>query len=370
MKRDPHIRVSSLLLSVAAILGGCDDSPTEPAGPTAEGLFVLNSTGQTLVSFSVSESVAAAVETIDLGAGFDGDAFDLAAGYAVTTVSSFGGSRILFVDLGSGSVLTTAFPAPDLDLANPSAPSFDSQGTAWIGGRGSDAIYRARPGDATAEMVAEEVGTFIERVVPAADRLYAVDANIDDDGGSYQPLGPGRVVVLSRAGVEVGVIDLPTSARNPTEAVSTGGILLVLASGTFDPLTFLPANDGTIVQVDLATSALVGAPVELEGNGVSLELGQDGLVYITTTSDYQSLDLLVYNPISGSFIHGPRDPIVVRARDGGRVNCWTATGLVDGRIACVTFSSAEAGRLVIANEIGQFVDEVASGFGSTDVAAP
>jgi hypothetical protein len=218
--------------------------------------------------------------------------------------------------------------------------------------------------------VAEAVGTFVERVVPVGERLYVVDANIDDDGGSYQPLGPGRIVVLARDGVEVGIIDLPASARNPTDAVATAGSLLVLASGAIDPLTFLPANDGTLVQVDLATAAVVGAPIELEGNGVSLELGQDGLVYITTTSDYQLLDLVVYDPAIGAFVHGPRDPIVVRGQDGGRVNCWTATGLRDGRVACVTFSSAESGRMVVTNDVGRFIDERPSGFGSTDVAAP
>ncbi len=370
MNRIRSVRAASLVLPLALFLGGCDDAATEPAGPTSEDLFVLNSTGQTLVSFSVSESIANSGSPVDLGAGFDGDAFDLALGYAVTTVSSFGGSRILFVDLGSGAVLTTSFPAPELDLANPSAPSFDSEGTAWIGGRGSGAVYRARPGDVTAERVAEAVGTFVERVVPVGERLYVVDANIDDDGGSYQPLGPGRIVVLARDGVEVGIIDLPASARNPTDAVATAGSLLVLASGAFDPLTFLPANDGTLVQVDLATAAVVGAPIELEGNGVSLELGQDGLVYITTTSDYQLLDLVVYDPAIGAFVHGPRDPIVVRGKDGGRVNCWTATGLRDGRIACVTFSSAESGRMVVTNDVGRFIDERPSGFGSTDVAAP
>jgi hypothetical protein len=359
--------ISFLILSLGVSLGACDDAATEPSASIGEDVLVLNSTGQTLASFSVAEGVARAGDPIDLGAGFDGDAFDLSPGFAVTTVSSFGGSRILFVDLGAGAVLTTSFPEPESDLANPSAPTFDSRGTAWVGGRGSDAVYKATPGEPSAERVAGDVGTFVERVVPVADKLYVVDANIDDDGGTYEPLGPGRIVVLSLTGAVEAVIDLPAGTFNPTEALVSGGDLLVLAAGTFDPVTFLPANDGALVPIDLSTGA-VGTPVELEANGVSLESGGDGLVYLTTTSDYQTLDLLQFDPGIRAFTRGPADPIRVSGGDGGRVDCWSALGLRDGRILCSTFSFAEAGRLVLADADGRFIDEVQSGFGSTDLA--
>ena len=139
------------LLPLLMALGACSDSATEPAATFSDDVFVLNSTGQTLSSFSVLGGLEGVAAPLDLGAGFDGDAFDLTTSFAVTTVSAFGGSRLLFVDLASGDVLTTAFPAPESDLTNPSAASFDAQGTAWVGGRGSDAIYRARPGDPVAE---------------------------------------------------------------------------------------------------------------------------------------------------------------------------------------------------------------------------
>jgi len=59
-----------------------------------ENLFVLNSTGQTLGSFSIGETVEVSGPPVDFGAGFDGDRLDLTSGFAVTTVSSFGGSRV------------------------------------------------------------------------------------------------------------------------------------------------------------------------------------------------------------------------------------------------------------------------------------
>lgn len=369
MKLGQSLTFRALLLSLSAALLACGESATEPLEPVSEDVFVLNSTGQTLAAFSVLASAELAGSPIDLGAGFDGDALDLTDGIAVTTISSFGGSRILFVDLAAGTVATTVFPEPESDLANPSAPSFDAEGTAWVGGRGSDAVYRARAGDPAAERIASGVGTFVERVVPVGERVYVVDANIDDDGGSYRPLGPGRIVVLSRTGAEEAVIELPPSALNPTDAVATAGKLVVLAGGTFDPTTFAPANDGSLVTIDL-DAGNVSSVDALGANGVALELGRDGLIYVTTTSDFQSLDLLRYDPGSQVFARGPENPIVVTDEGGRRVDCWAATGLTDGRIVCVTFSFAEAGRLVLTDREGGFLDDVDSGFGSTDLALP
>lgn len=360
------LRVLALAASVAAV-AGCSDASTEPGSPDAVDLLVLNSTGQTLAAFTVNEGIRAAGVPTDLGAGFDGSAFDVSPGFAVSTVSSFGGSRVVFVDLGAGSVTTATFPAPEADQANPSAATFDATGAAWVGGRGSDAVYRARPGDPVAERIAEGVGRFIERVLPVGDRLYVVDANIDDEGGTYAPVGPGRVVVLSRSGEQERVIDLPAGAVNPTDAVAVGGRLYVLAAGSFDPGTFLPTGDGSLVVIDLESGAVVST-LALEANGVELEVGGDDRLYLTVTSNFEQLDLLRFDPIGGAFGRGPGDPLVVRGEGDDAVDCWVATGLPDGRIVCATFSFAEAGRLVLSGPDGGFLGETASGFGSTDVA--
>ena len=143
--------------------------------------------------------------------------------------------------------------------------------------------------------------------------------------------------------------------------------MIVLAAGTFDSTTFLPSNDGVLVIVDLETGT-TGPVLALEANGVSMELGADGFAYVSTTADFQTLNLLRYDPASGAFARGPADPIPVIGGNGRRVDCWTATALADGRIVCVTFSFAEAGRLVLASATGSFIYEVPSGFGTTDLA--
>lgn len=360
------LRATLLIPLLAAASSGCGESTTRPADPAPANVVVLNSTGQTLAAFSVGREVSAAGSPVDLGAGFDGDALDAWGSLVVTTVSAFGGSRVLFTNLDDGSIVSSAFPAPEMDLANPSAPSFDSAGVAWVGGRGSDAVYRIAPGESVAQRVSSDVGTFIEQVLPVGNRLYAVDANLDDDGGTYRPLGPGRIVVLSRSGVEERVIDLPATAFNPTDAVEAGGSLFVLAAGTLDPGSFTPMNDGVLVAVDLADGS-VSAPAPLEANGVSLELGADGAIYVTTTSDFEALSVLRFDPALRSFDRGPANPIVVTGPAGEPVDCWAASALTDGRMVCVTFSFAEAGRLVLAGESGEFMDQVESGFGTTDV---
>ncbi len=356
-----------LCLSVT-LFWGCGEAPsTSPGAQTVPDLYLLNSTGQTLTAVAVGESLSMVGPAIDLGAEFDGDAMDLSPTHAVSTVSSFGGSLTVFVALASGSVVTSTFPGPVGDLTNPSAPTFDATGAVWVGGRGSDAIYRVRPGDLQAEQTAAGVGTFVERVIPVGGRLYAIDANIDDERSTYQPLGPGRVVVLDSTGAVEKAIDLPDGAFNPGDAVATNGYLFVLAAGTFDPGSFEPAGDGALVAIDL-TSGTVTLAVGLGGNGIGLEQGADGKLYLVTTLDFVSTRVLRYDPASRSFERGPEDPLIVRDLEGAAIHCWTATGLADGRLLCATFSYAEEGQLVLADDEGTMLDAIPAGFGTTDIA--
>ncbi|MDT8436431.1 MAG: hypothetical protein RRA92_06700, partial [Gemmatimonadota bacterium] len=218
-------------VAVAAAVGCGDDGPTGPegggpGGDAATEVLVLNSTGQTLARFELTGGdLAPAGPAVDLGAGFDGDGLAVAGALAASSVSSFGGSRLVLVDLATGDVSTAAFPGPDAALVNPSRPTLEADGTLWVGGRGSDAVYRLAPDGAVAERVADEVGRFLERVLPVGTELFVVDANLDDDGGTFAPLGPGRVVVLRRDGGTATAIDLPAGAPNPSDAVVAGGVL-------------------------------------------------------------------------------------------------------------------------------------------------
>lgn len=359
-------------LGLGLVAGACDDGPGNPLpiGPGSgaeQGVLVLNSSGQTIARFAVGDSIRSDGAPIDLGGAFDGVSVGATATHAVTTVSEFGGSRILFADLESGAVTATEFPEPEAEAANPSRAAFDAAGAAWVAGRRSDAIYTAVPGEVTATRVASDVGPFVEAVLPSGDELLAIDANVDDDGGTYAPLGPSRVFVLD--GTTGGVIDtiaLPAAALNAIDAVLADGRLVVLLGGTLDPLTFAPTGDGGLVVVDVATRT-AGPFQPLAANGVAIEAGADGLVYVTSTNDFVETDLVSFDPSAGSFVAGPGAPLDPRTPGGARIQCWAATALEDGRLLCVTFRVAESGRLYLLEPSGAGLDQQSSGFGSTDL---
>ncbi|MFW6039866.1 MAG: hypothetical protein ACOC9N_02180 [Gemmatimonadota bacterium] len=360
-----------LFVLLAAVTVGCDDEPGDPTpiepepGDSRE-LLVLNSTGQTIAPFEVNDSLAEDGEPIDLGGAFDGTTVDATETHAVTTISEFGGSRVLFADLESGTVTTVEFLPPEGLSANPSRATFDDAGAAWFAGRGSDVVYTAAPGDATATAVTADVGTFVEAVLPVGSELAAIDAFIDDDGETFAPLGPSRVFVIDAIGALIDEITLPDEARNALGGVVVDGRLVVLLGGTLDPNTFAPMGDGGLVVVDVADRS-TGSFVPLEGNGVTIEAGEDGLVYAVTTDDFVATSLVSFDPATGNFVAGPSAPIDVRDGSGADVNCWVATALEDGRLLCATFNSVEEGSLLLLDDDGSAIDEIASGFGSTDI---
>lgn len=357
-----------LWLTLVAAIGCGEDSPTGPAGLVEYDILVLNSTGQTLAPFQVAGgSLRASGPVTDLGGGFDGDAVAVSDRYATSSISSFGGSRLAIVDLNSGGVVRAGFPGADPEGVNPSRTSMDAGDTLWVGGRGSDAVYRLNPGAAEADLVASKIGTFIERVVPGEGELYAIDANLDDDGFTWTPLGPGRVIVLDRSGQILDTIELPAVAVNPSDAVLTSGRLIVMAGGTFDPVTFSPNADGALIIIDPAAREVIST-IPLQANGVSIKLGLDAAVYLTTTTDFVALHVLRFDPLSGEFLHGPANPIETADVSAKAVDCWTATALADGRLVCITFRSDAPGRLLLLNSDGSGLSEIESGFGSTDVA--
>lgn len=357
------------LLLVVGLIGGLaacsEDDPAGPGAPPPADLLVLNSTGQTLASIDVGSALGGAGSEIDLGPAFDGQAGEISGDLAASSVSDFGGSLIVLADLTSGVVTNVPFPDPDGADTNPSAPAFDDDGTLWVAGRGSDALYRLDPGATAPVRVAGDLGTWVERVRPVGGLLYAIDANLDDVGFTFAPLGPGRVVVLTRDGTVVDEIALPEGVVNAYDAVVAGDDLIVLATGSFGA-DFAPNGDGNLVIVDLSDRS-VRDVLPLQANGIWLELGADGLLYVTTTLDYLTTEVVRYDPAGGAFTDGPGSGVAVVDEAGEPVPCRVATALADGRVLCATFSFAEAGRLVLAEPDGAFIDEVPSGFGTTDL---
>ncbi|MFQ5688953.1 MAG: hypothetical protein ACE5HQ_01610 [Gemmatimonadota bacterium] len=354
-----------------AALAGCGTSAGVNPPPRTDfgSVFVLNSVGKTIGRFSVGEGLSVAAPDIVLPENFDGDAIDVFSPLFVTTISSFGGSQLIFGSLENGSQLQVAFQGAGTAV-NPGKATLSvnvaGEVNAWVAGRGTNQVFRATPNQAVASLVSQDVGEFVERVLPGGNVLVLVDANLDDEGGTFQPLGDARVIVINvTSGLQVAAFSLPGSV-NARDAIFTEDRLTVMASGGFDA-NFMPVGNGTLVQTRPSASAVVET-LPLGGNGLSLEAGKNGRVYVTTTLDFQSIQVLMFNPSTGDWVRGPDNPIQPVDVNGADIACWVATAMADGRLLCATFSTAAPGRLYLLDSNGAEISSITSGFGSTDIA--
>lgn len=370
------VRALVFLLLVAVALTGCRDTDISGFEPRTPRVLVLNSVGQTLTAFDVGEEGLEALGTsVTLPENFDGSAMDFVDPLVVSTISSLNGSQVVFANAETGETATTVFPGDDAAAVDPSKPTITLSGAnvlAWVAGRGSDDVYRVIPGQSPAELWVEDVGVTVERVLPFQDFLLAVDANLDDEGGTFESLGPSAVVFMgatTRTLIER--VELTTQDRetvNAGDALLAGQEMIVLGQGTFELSggAFVPQENGTLATVSLDTRE-VDDIASLQGNAISMEPGADNRVYIVRQLADESTDVLVWEPFEGVFVRGPADPIRPTDAGGEPISCWVASGLADGRIVCVTFEAAESGRVFLLDEEGAYLDDASSGFGSTDL---
>jgi hypothetical protein len=364
-------RLSALAIALPLFVGCAsgDSGPTGPGGGQVTVVWALNSIGQTIRIFEIGEGISPLGLAVDLGGLFDGVSMDVAFPLAVTSESSFGGDRAIVADLESGGTTPVAFPEPQGDPVNPSRP-FVLQGAseAIVGGRGTNSIYRFSldPPGTSAIVLARDAGEFVEKVVVANGRVFAIDSNIDDAGGTFEPLGNSRVAVFDlEGGAAVAMLVLP--GFQATDAVLSGGKLVVLNAGTLTP-TFEPEGNGTLAVVDPVAPFQVSGPFPLGGNGVSLEEGADGRVYVTVTNDFAGpIRTLSFDVGANGFVRGPDDPIRTRDAAGADISCWVATSLADGRLLCATFRTDQAGTIYLLNADGSFISSTAGGFGTSDL---
>ena len=225
------------------------------------------------------------------------------------------------------------------------------------------------PGTPMAQVAVEGVGTFVERVIPAGQFLVSVDGNLDDEDGGREPLGPPRIVLHEFiSGSYFDELRLPESTVGVTEAIVLEDKMLLLAGGGADPLTSAPLGDGNLVEIDMTARAVQDVN-SLGGNGISMEAGRDGLVYIVRTKgvDATETDVLTFSFAVRAWVNGPENPIQPRDRDGSNLNCRVAAAFLGGQLLCATYVTAGQGRLVLLSATGEFIDEAPIGAGTTDI---
>ena len=374
MRRRSWIQVGAL----AVFLAGCGDSNgTGPDGPDVVGpeqseFAVLNSISGTLQQFNrIDGEIVPFGRDIQLGADYKGQAADFIQDLWVTAWDTPEGSKILFGSFSTAEQTMAVFP--NNAIADPGKPTviFDAGGTvgALIPARALDAVYVTFPGTPMAQVAVEGVGTFVERVIPAGQFLVSVDGNLDDEDGGREPLGPPRIVLHEFiSGSYFDELRLPESTVGVTEAIVLEDKMLLLAGGGVDPLTSAPLGDGNLVEIDMTARAVQDVN-SLGGNGISMEAGRDGLVYIVRTKgvDATETDVLTFSFAVRAWVNGPENPIQPRDRDGSNLNCRVAAAFLDGQLLCATYVTAGQGRLVLLSATGEFIDEAPIGAGTTDI---
>lgn len=363
--------------SLVVATTGCNTSVGPNGGgndPARSDIMVLNSLSKTLLQFTLTDGQLVPFgEAIQLGPNFDGVTADFVEDLWVTTTSAFGGSQIIFGSFSTGEQLTVTFPGVDSELADAGKPTvvIDAGGTiaAFVPARGRDQVYIAFPGNAEAILLIENVGTFVVRAVPAGDFILSIDANLDDEGGTFAPLGPPRIVLHDfQSGSFFSATSLPGSL-GATEALVVSDEMALLAGGSFDPVTFAPMGDGSLLRINISDQGIQNN-FPIGGNGLSFEPGRNGLGYIVRTKgagSFDDTDVLRFNFFTGEFERGPNNPLQPKDSDGSDLSCRVVTAFATGQLLCATFEASSVGRLVLLDADGTYAAETPIGAGATDI---
>lgn len=374
MRRRCWIQMGALAVLLVGCGGSNGTGPDDPGGvtPDQSEFAVLNSISGTLQQFNrIDGEIVPFGRDIQLGAGFRGQTADFIQDLWVTAWDAPDGSKILFGSFSTDEQTMAVFP--NNAIVDPGKPTviFDAGGTvgALIPARGLDAVFVTFPGTPMAQIAVEGVGTFVERAIPAGEFLVSVDANLDDEEGGREPLGPPRIVLHEfLSGSYFDELRLPESTVGATEAIVLEDRMLLLAGGGVDPLTSAPLGDGNLVEIDMSARSVQEVNA-IGGNGISMEAGRNGLVYIVRTKgvDATETDVLTFSFAVRAWMNGPGNPIQPRDRDGSNLSCRVAAAFLDGQILCATYVAAGQGRLVLLSAEGEFIDDTPIGAGTTDI---
>ncbi len=361
--------------SLAVATTACNESVGPSDGPPAKSdIVVLNSLSKTLLQFNlIDDRLVPFGDPIQLGPNYDGVTADFIQDLFVTTTSSFGGSQIIFGAFSTGEMLTGRFPGDDFLSADAGKPTVvvDAAGTvgAFVPARARDEVYIAFPGNAGAILLIQNVGTFVERAIPAGRFIVSIDANLNDDEGTFESLGPPRLVLHDfQTGALFSATSL-TGAVGATEALVVSDEMAFLAGGGFDPVTFAPMGDGRLLKINISDQG-VQDNFSIGGNGISFEPGRNGLLYVVRTKgtgDFDDTDVLTFNIFTGDFERGPNNPLQPKDSDGADLGCRVVTAFITGEMLCATFEASSVGRLVLLDSDGMYVHETPIGAGATDI---
>lgn len=317
--RPAGVRWLWLPLSLVLVFGGCDDGPSEPAGPTP---FLEGTSDDPRIGLVVS-SLGRSLEMFQLGDPAQRRQVPLGASSSVTPVSmAVRGSRVA-VPLGNAASVAL------IDAGSATVERFflfpggNATGAAWVDDRTLliTNLLDDYVGRVTVDQPADAIGDSVE-VAPAptlvrlrSGRAFVVSGNLGDD---FMPLGEGVVTALDPASLEV-LGTVATGGVNPSAAAfGPDGLLYVLNTGDFVASSSLAIIDPESLEVlDLVDGMGVGA------GGFAVD--GEGLAYVSGFF----FGTLVWDTRTRSFVRGPDDPVCAPLPEGGCRGAFDAAP--DGR---------------------------------------
>jgi DNA-binding beta-propeller fold protein YncE len=284
-----------------------DDSPTGPVIPAGvETVVVVNS-----IDLSVT---VIPVDSIDarrtIGIGQAGSPVSLAArgSYAIAPMGFLSSAAIL--DLASGDVTSVALP----DNSGATGVDFFNDSIAYIANPNLNTVSPVNVIAATAGAEID-VGGFPQGVIASADRVFVLNAELDN---TYRPSKAGGVSVIDPSANAV-ISTVILRGFNPSAAAfGPDGLLYVVNSGTFGQ------GDGSLSVIDPTTSGEVEHHPGFGEFPGDIAFGPDGYAYISSFA----YGVAVWDAAADTFINSPSDPLVVEGQsissglgfdDGGRL---------------------------------------------------
>lgn len=325
-------RVVTLTASaLAGVLVACSEplerSPIEPGLPETR-VIVLDSTARAYRVLDLdSVGIPASILVVALPNGFAGSAFDARGTRAIATTGGAAGNDLYVTDVSTGTTAVVTLPQA---VDDPGKARFLSEDTAFVPARGSGRVYRFVVPTSAFTALTGDVAQSPVDAVPFQGRVYVIDANADRATGAT--LGPSRVVVVD-AGTGAAPDTVPLGGEAALGGTIAGGRLFVLQAGPSG------SPGGRLAALDLAGALpVLAGELELEGLGVSVETGLDGLVYVVIAPDPAEpgvTSVLVVDPGTLAFVAGPETPLDLRVPGDAAASCRAATADSSGAIYCI-----------------------------------
>jgi len=270
-----------------------DDTPTGPVVPAGvEPALVVNSIDLSITIIPVDSIDAKQA----IGLAQAGSPVGLAArgSYALVPLGFLSSAAI--VDLASGEVTSVALP----NNSGGTGVDFFNDSIAYIANPNLNTVS---PVNIFAETTGEqiEVGGFPQGVIASADRVFVLNAELDD---TYRPAKAGGVSVIEPSTNTVTSTIILTGYNPSAAAFGPDGLLYVVNSGTFGQ------GDGSLSIIDPTTLDEIEHHSGFGEFPGDIAFGPDGDAYVSSFA----YGIAVWDAAADTFINPPSDPLVVEGQ--------------------------------------------------------